>query len=252
MPPDRSSDKWGSRTLSYYSFAEYVAPALVLVLLIYLDLLLVVGANLFHILGGVLPATSALVVALMLVGWVMYTSRFYQLLPGYARTKADFRRRLASRLPRFDDLPTEKKEMAGKYIFQEYWRIAPLDWRQESLRLHVNWVFTVHVCNSLMVSAVATVALAVWRLVLATPQPDAPSRLDSVLTAAFLLAGHVPLWVYFRRAAARNLGRSNFRILDNVNRLSLEIEKDLPENLEDYLDAIEEMDSFKARDKVER
>jgi len=201
-----------NKALSYYNFVEYVVPSGLFILIIGIDLRVVLEVNLIPE-NFSLQQPFIIVGALMLVGWFMYVSRFYHLFPYYQKIKKNALSRIGNLFEDIDDELKAKPEKVGKYAFRIYWRNVEGEEKKESLRLHVNWVFLVHLCNTLMLSFVFACLLYLYRLFFeGTAVPETFQR-DVVL----LIGAHILLYFTFRTVAIKNLKRSNFNVFDNIN-----------------------------------
>lgn len=223
------------KLLNYYNFVEYIFPAALFLLLIYGDIFFILEKKI-----KILPENPSinsyvnfLIPAFLLLtaGWFMYASRFYQLFPGYKKIKKTFRERLSETFLEQFEVPDNQRELLGKYIFKKYWEIATKKEKDAQLKLHVNWVFLVHLCNSIMLSLFLCFILYFFKYT--------KTEFSFNIEILYLPIIHVLVYFYFRRAALKNMVKANFEIIDLVNKKRAKFAKNIPPNITEILDAID-------------
>jgi hypothetical protein len=215
---------------SYFNLVEYALPAAVLLVCVVIDVRILAAVNPAALLPSGWGSLGASIALLVVVGWLLYASRFYSLFPGYAERKRRLRVDIASRVLKHRPLSDSKKVLLGKYLYQQFWHTVDEKTRQQALTFHTAWVALVHICNALMLSAIFAGTLGVYREWPGRPHP--PGVFQDFL---FLEGGHLVFWTYFFIAARKNLVRSNFFVLDAANRSREKLFKRLPPDLDDYI-----------------
>ena len=82
------------------------------------------------------------------------------------------------------------------------------------------------------------ISLILWRSYVWGDILQAIAQKDYQVLLIIAFLTHIVLWFYFCNASLRNLKKSNFNIIDNINRQSKDYLNDIPKNLDKYLDAI--------------
>ena len=222
------------KLLNYYNFVEFILPALIFLLLIYGNYIFVLEQKIIIELNSSLISIFANLIVpaflLLTIGWLMYASRFYQLFPGYKSKKQEFRKKLGGLFEKQVKIKTNQKELLGKYLFKKFWEISTKLEKENQLKLHVNWVFLVHLCNSIMLSFFLCFFLYTYK------------SLNTGFTFDKLMitwsAFHILFYFYFRRGALKNMVKSNFEIIDIANKRRAKFLKHIPPNISEILDAM--------------
>ena len=218
---------------TYANLVEYALPAAALVLLVLMDIRVLFGKNLLELMPSAWASAAVVLFALVVVGWLMYYSRFYSLFPRYRSIKTRFRQDIAARCA--DILPPAdgRDELYGKYLYTAFWERADQPILEAALRQHVQWVSMVHITNALSVSVAFLLGAGVFRLL------EGGITLHTLVPyVAPLFAAHIILWIYFFIAGTKNLKRSNFFILDKLSTAKPSLAKAVPNDLATYIDRI--------------
>lgn len=215
--------------LTYYNIIEYIIPSIAIGVLVYFNLLIFRSINLFEYIKSFSKITLIPISILFCLGWILYATRYYQLFPGYSGIKRKFRIKIADCFQENNKNNIEPYRI-GKFIYRKYWELMDDKTRKESLKLHVNWVYLVHISNSIMLSFFLSVFLAI------------DNQLNGIFLSKYqiyFVISHVVIYFYFRRAARKNIVKSNFEIISNMMRDKDIVANSIPTDIDRYIDEID-------------
>lgn len=212
----------GSKLLgSFESVVEYLLPAATLLILLSVDLKLVSDLNIYNRIESWWLQGAFLAVVLAIVGWLMYVTRYYQLFPGFKARKIRFRETIVDQFDEFKSVHGLVREKLGKYIFRRFWKAYPEETRNETLKLHVTWVFLTHLANNILISFVVVIGLWIYQ---ASEEKDQSLGLLLVLAVV-----HVTFFFWVRRAALKSLETCNIFVFNAMRRDLERMRDDLKE-----------------------
>jgi len=208
--------------ITYYNFAEYVVPALLLLVLMWLNAWILLEVSVPNPLIVVPPVFF---ISVMTLGWIMYISRFYHLFPLYRSIKRKALVQLGDIFPEEQERADVDAATLGKYVFRQHWKVVDDKEKREALKLHANWVFLVHTSNILMIF------LAVVALVLGLDAIlDISLVKGELIKICFLVGFEFAAFIYFFLASVNKMKESNKNIRFNVHKKRIEIGRRIPVN----------------------